>query len=113
MRILGLLILFAFVQAANAGQPSNCTGGLAFLIPKLEQKGLLQNPSGVMPDHNYAPDPKDTLEDSRFICIAKGDKKYTWFIHKHKNGVTVIIERYQFKTTKSTYYGPFQSAYKK
>ncbi len=113
MRITGLVLAFTFALPINAGNPEYCTGALAHIVSKLESKGLLQKPSGIQPDKNYMPDESYELEDSPQLCISRTDKEYNWIVHKHKDGVTVLIQRYEFDTSKSLYYGPFKSAYNK
>ena len=107
MRVQVLIIGFMLATLAQAWDPVKCTGGLAYLLPKLEQKGLLQSPSREIPIDKYV------VNGVPNLCIAKNNEQYNWLIHKHSDGVTVLIERYEFKTTNNTYYAPFKSAYNK
>ena len=107
MRVQMIILGFLLSVPAQAWNSENCTGGLAYLLPKLEQKGLLQSPSKEAPDADYV------VNGVPNLCVAKHNEKYNWLIHRHSDGVTVFIERYEFKSTNSTYYGPFKSAYNK
>lgn len=107
MRVQILIIGFVLATSALAWNPEKCTGGLAYLLPKLEQKGLLQSPSTETPSAEYV------VNGVPNLCTAKKNEQHNWLIHKHSDGVTFLIERYEFKTTNNTYYGPFKSAYNK
>ena len=107
MRVQIFIIGFMLTTSAQAWNPEKCTGGLAYLLPKLEQKGLLESPSTEAPSAEYV------VNGVPNLCIAKNNEQYNWLIHKNSDGVTVLVERYAFQTTISTYYGPFKSAYNK
>ena len=107
MRKLALILIIAIPQMALASWPSKCVAPLENLFSTLQEKGELIKPSDIRPDENY-------IEEGRpRSCLVKTKLPYNWFIEMHKNNVTVIIHRYEFKTMKSVYYGPYQSAYNK
>ena len=105
-----LIIFIVFPLNALAFKPAPCEIALNSLVTKLFNENHLGNDTSDKPGKPYIHKGHPNL------CIAKPNiksKKYSWLVYMHENEVSVIIERKSLESFESTYFGPFNSAYRK
>ncbi len=111
IKILIVILLFLVSSNSYSFKPPECGAALNRLFVILIKGNKLITASKEIPGQEYK------HADYPRICYISVNEneplQYSWLIHMSSDDVSVVFERKEIKSMKSTFYGPFKSAYKK
>ena len=109
-RLIVILLMMSVSWHTFAFKPAECEPALKRLLKILVDGNKLNNGTSELPE-------KETMNtvysDICYVNLNQKPLKYSWLIHMKRDEVSVIIEQKEIALLKSTFYGPFMSAYKK